>query len=110
MNTKLNIFCVTGYKSEDPQYIFEKMMLYFGQIKHICCYKFSVPMPVMLEVETKSNKVTKKKLFGKDEVVDEPWYHYNLVFDVELTEQELNMWRMFKMGWRARTPFRSFDH
>ena len=111
MNTKLNMFCVVGYKSEDEKYIFEKIMLYFNKVKHACCYKFPITMPVALEVVEVSTKEVKATGFfkKKETVIEVPWYHYNLVFDKELSEAELNMWRMFKLGWRSRPPYRSWD-
>jgi hypothetical protein len=111
MNTKLNMFCVTGYKSENEEYIFEKIMKYVQQIRHDCCYKFPIYMPSKLAVTVNTVKTSKMTGFftKKEVIVDEPWYHYDLVFDKELTEDELNLWRMFKMGWRSRPPYRSMD-
>lgn len=99
--TTLNLFVIEGYKPYDESYILTSALTRIRQISEACKYTFELPMPVAIEAHRVVTKETVKKLFGGTKQAEKSWYHYNLIFDKSLTEAELNMWRMFKMGWRS---------
>jgi len=103
--TKLNLFIVDGYKPYDENFILSFALEKIHEIRKACNYTFELPMPVAIECHRVEGKQTVNKLFGGTKVVTKVHYAYNLIFGKELTEAEMNMWRMFKMGWRsARWP------
>ena len=103
--TRLNLFCIDGYQPYDKNFILSFALEKIAQIRKDCHYTFELPMPVSIEVVRYVTKETVDKFFGGTKEVEKVSYGYNLVFDKQLTETELNMWRMFKMGWRsARWP------
>lgn len=99
--TIIHLCSVTGYPMFDPDVLYAKIMKQIREIRHVCMYKFPLPLPIGLRETRATTKTDKKTWFGKVIVVDVAWYHYELIFDRVLTEEELNLWRMFKMGWRT---------
>lgn len=100
--TRLNLFVIDGYKPYDENYILSSALKQIMQIRKDCKYTFELPMPVGIEAVEEIVKETVDKFFGGTKEVERLYYAYNLVFDKALSETELNMWRMFKMGWRSR--------
>jgi len=100
MNTKLNLFNVC-YKFYDEDYIFSFAMKTIAQVRKSCEYTFEIPLPTTVEVHEFDYTETVNKIFGGTKEVKKHSYGYYLVFDKQLTENELTMWRMFKLGWRS---------
>ena len=101
-NTKLNLF-YCHCECYSKEFILSRVLRIIGEISNACKYTFKIPIPVDLIVERTSTKKQVPKFFGKGTktVEDNVLYGYYLVFDCELTEEQTNMWRMFKMGWRS---------
>jgi hypothetical protein len=99
--TRLNLFCA-DYEAYNKNYILSFGLEKIGNIRKNCNYTFEVPMPIGIEVIKHVTNKTVKKFFGGTKEIEQASYAYNLIFDKELNETELNMWRMFKMGWRSR--------
>ena len=105
--TRLQLFACDGYNPFNEDFVFSHALKTIVQLRGACGYTFDLPMPVNLKVERTAKTKTVDKWFGRGtkEVEDEVVYAYYLVFDRELTEAELSLWCMFKMGWRsARWP------
>jgi hypothetical protein len=101
-NTKLNLF-YCNYECYSKEIILSRALRIIGEIRKTCGYTFKIPMPVDLIVDRTFTKKEVPKFFSKGTkiVEDNVLYGYYLVFDCVLTEEQTNMWRMFKMGWRS---------
>lgn len=103
--TTLNLFVIADYKPFDEDFVLSFALAKIKEIRKNCGYIFDMPMPVAIEAKKLVNKETVSKIFGGTKQVEKVSYSYDLIFNKRLTEAELNMWRMFKMGWRsARWP------
>ena len=99
MNTKFHMFSIYGYPAINAEYSFGKILRTVQRSQHIHKYDFPIVLPVDMEVIETTEDIVKKTWFGKEEIVKRPYYSYYLVFGKELTEDELKLWKMFKMGW-----------
>lgn len=97
--SKLSLFYFKGYQPHDENVILRSILEQIASTRKNCGYTFEVPTPVSIEVKEHVRHETVNKIFGGTKEVETVWYAYNLVFNKELTEAELNMWRMLKMGW-----------
>lgn len=103
--TSINLFVADYFPPYDEDFVFSFALKKIGEIRLACGYTFNLPMPVKIEVCKFSTNKEVKKFFGGKKTTEINSYAYNLVFDKQLTDAEVNMWRMFKMGWRsARWP------
>lgn len=78
-------------------------------LREKCGYTFPLPMPVAIEVTPYTVNETTRNWWGKPVTRVFEYHQYFLVFDVILTESELNLWRMFKAGWHARVNNYAFN-
>ena len=102
-NTKLLLF--GGYTmSIRTDYILSAALETMNSVRKVCDYTFELPMPIAVETQTSEKTIEVKRWFSRKPVKKIKQIHnYLLVFDRELTEVELNMWRMYKVGWHAKS-------
>lgn len=102
MNSRFLFIVARRFKTYDEKYMFAHINETVVGLRKKLGYTFDIPMPITMTVEESIVERTVKKFFGSGtktrRVVE---YQYILVFDKELTDQEFNYWRMFKMGWWA---------
>jgi hypothetical protein len=91
--------CAKWQGSRDTTAILSRTLETIATIRKVCGYTFPLPVPVAVE-EMETTMTQQKTRFWTKEPYEEktPWLNYYLVFDRQLTEDELNLWRMFKMG------------
>ena len=103
MSSKLLLFgSYTMFIRTD--YVLSAALETMSLVRKTCGYTFELPMPVAVEIQTAEKEIESKHWFTRNPVKQFKQVHnYLLVFDRELTEHEWNMWRMYKVGWHAKS-------
>lgn len=104
INTKVFLFTSVGYPAYDEHKLLGTILHNFDKICKLNQYSLEVCLPVKIEVVASIEKRKTVKLFvfcGKEVEIEEKLFSYYLVFPKQLPEQEINLWRMFKIGLRV---------